>query len=75
MRYDHDFAAGDWLAMGLTMALVWVFVALVVVALVRFAWPRAGRPGDDARAILARRLANGEIDVAEYEERLATLRE
>jgi len=70
------------------MILSWIFwilvVALVVVLLVRLlrthesGWrgPGSGPMGgaDSAEEILHRRLAKGEIDVDEYERRMAALR-
>lgn len=56
------------------MAAFWVLLVLLVVWLVRFT-PTA-RPNQDAGnalRILEDRLARGEIDSAEYKERLGTL--
>jgi putative membrane protein len=61
----------------LSMAIFWGALAWLVVVLVRGREPRAGdRPDDrpDAETILAERLARGEIDPAEYAERLEALR-
>jgi putative membrane protein len=66
------------------MILSWIFwilvVALVVVLLVRLlrthdgGWRGPVNGPDSAEEILHRRLANGEIDVDEYERRMAALR-
>ncbi|MFC5745860.1 hypothetical protein [Actinomadura rugatobispora] len=63
----------------LTVAAVTVAVVLVIRATERpprTAPPAVGRPDDGVergRGILAERYARGEIDTAEYRERLATL--
>ena len=69
MSWDHDFGWAGWLAMTIGMAGFWVAVALLILVAVR-----AGRnPGPhepEAREILERRLARGDIDVEEYRDRL-----
>ncbi|MGW0176393.1 SHOCT domain-containing protein [Rhodococcus sp. NPDC003322] len=61
------------------MALFWGVLALAVVALIRYAGhnpPPAPPPvsGGAAEQVLAERFARGEIDTAEYQERMQTLR-
>ena len=87
MPFGYQYRIGDggiWIG----MILSWIFwilvVALVVVLVVRLlrtqegGWrgPASGPMGgpDSAEEILHRRLANGEIDVDEYERRMAALR-
>jgi len=69
MWWDYDMAWGGWLAMTIGMAGFWIFVVLFIVMLVRV----AGSARPDAREILERRLASGEIDVDEYRQRLDAL--
>jgi putative membrane protein len=57
--------------------LWWVFWIAVVVALVYSVTTRSGwhrrQPRETSHEVLQRRLANGEIDVQQYEERKAIL--
>jgi uncharacterized membrane protein len=69
----HDMDGTDWLLMSLWMALSLVALAIVVWALIGLAG-RANRPPSDPLDELDRRLARGEIDVPEYEERRRALR-
>ena len=76
-----DFDNGWWIVMGIGMILFWGLVILGVVWLVReLAQNRGGSAGsggsgpNQAREILDRRLAEGEITVEEYEERRRILR-
>lgn len=72
MWFDHDLGWGAWLAMSLGMTAFWIVLAALVVAAVRSGrQPLSGRL--DAREILARRLARGEIGLDEYQERLGAL--
>lgn len=50
------------------------FVLVVVIAIALFAWSRRHTHHGGAQAVLAERYARGEIDAAEYRERLAELR-
>ena len=59
--------------MMLGMLLVWTLVIVGVVVLVRFLWTRSGGGESAAKRILQERLARGEIDREEYQERLSTL--
>lgn len=77
MYYSGDWAWWAWIPMSVMMIAFWGAVAWAVVALVR----RSGEPGGEAgppartpEAILQDRLARGEIDVGEYEERLQAIR-
>lgn len=69
MYWDHDLGWAGWLVMIVAMAGFWVAVALLVLAGVR-ASRDLGRSGGDAREILERRLARGDIDVEEYQRRV-----
>lgn len=64
-------AGFGWLGMGLMWLWMLVPLALVIGAVWLFARMVGGqqgpRGGDDAAAILRRRLAAGEIDVEQYE--------
>jgi putative membrane protein len=72
MWWDHDIGWAGWLAMAFGMGGFWILVALLVVGLVRSGRPAS--PGStDPREILERRLARGEIDVEEYQQRLDAL--
>ena len=72
MWWDYGTGWGGWIAMMIGMAGFWILVALVVVALVR-SGSSARSESLDAREILERRLASGEIDVEEYRQRLDAL--
>lgn len=72
MWWDYDMGWGGWLAMTIGMAGFWIFVVLLFVMLVRGVGP-TGSASPDAREILERRLASGEIDVEEYRQRLDAL--
>ena len=71
---DRMMHGGAW------MALMWLVMLAVAVAVVVLAYkvltgPGGGSPAgsDDARRILDQRYASGEIDRDEYEERRGTL--
>ena len=73
--YGNDgWGWGAWLGMGLGML---AFTALVVWAVVMLMRGRTSAdeiaPPPSAEDVLARRLAEGQIDPAEYQERLAAL--
>ena len=75
---DNGGANGWWWMMGLAMlAIAIVAVVLVVWLITRAAHPTAGAapadPNLSARQILGERLARGEIDPTEYQERLSHL--
>jgi len=76
---DHGNGAGWWWAMGFVMlVLVVAAVVLIVWLVTRTTHPQDGAPPGDpnlgARQILAERLARGEIDPAEYQDRLSHLK-
>ena len=70
-------AGFGWLGMGLMWLWMLVPLALVIGAVWLFARTVGGhegaRGGDDAAAILRRRLAAGEIDVEQYEKARAAI--
>ncbi len=59
--------------MMLGMLFVWTLLIVGAVLLVRFVWTRWGGGESTAQRILQERLARGEIDREEYQERLSTL--
>lgn len=56
------------------LVVVVAAIAAVVLLAVRHAGPRAADGADEPEAILARRLATGDVDVDEYHERASALR-
>jgi putative membrane protein len=82
MWYDHGMTGYGWVLMTFGMLVFWALLIGAVVLLVR-ALGRRGEPGDARRppgeasaaeSVLAERFARGEIDEAEYRQRLAVLR-
>ncbi len=80
MNWDNDWnhggGGGWWIFMVIMMVLFWGSIAWVVVTLIRHNthhYPH--HPSTpDAEQILHERVARGEIDVEEYEQRLRALR-
>lgn len=72
MWWDHDPGWGAWLIMTIGMVGFWIFLAVLVVALLRRGRP-AATPGPDAHEILQQRFARGEIDAEDYQARLDML--
>jgi putative membrane protein len=76
--YDHDLSGWGWVGMTIGMVLFWGLVITAIVLLVRGVvrreQPTAAAPPADAEQLLAERFARGEIDEAEYRDRLAALR-
>ena len=77
---DHmDWDGGWWIVMAIGMVLFWALVIIGVVWLVRSLSHHEGPPGyrrtpaEDPLGILDRRLAEGSIEVEEYERRKRTL--
>jgi putative membrane protein len=76
---DHGNGAGWWWLMGVIMLAVVIAIGVLIAWLVTrtVQHPAGGAPPSDAsygaRKILAERLARGEIDPAEYQERLSHL--
>jgi putative membrane protein len=74
MGWESDWGWGQWLAMSLTMLLLWLIVGWAIVAAVR-SWHAPGTRDDPnrARQLLDERYARGEIDQDEYEHRRSVL--
>lgn len=77
---DHmDWDGGWWIVMAIGMVAFWALVVVAIVWLVRSLTHRDGSsryrrpPDEDPLAILDRRLAEGSIEVEEYERRKRTL--
>lgn len=79
---DHDMSGWGYTGMAIGMVLFWLLVIAAIVALVRSG---AGGPknlaarqspphGESPEWLLAARFARGDIDEAEYQQRLAVLR-
>ena len=74
MWWSHgDWGWGGWLLMTLGMIGVWTALIWAVLVMVRAGSGAASPPEPPAEEILARRLARGEIDEAEYRQRLGVL--
>jgi putative membrane protein len=65
--------AGAWILMAVGMVLFWGLVIVGLVWLVRSLGEGGSRRSLDARAVLERRLAEGDISVEEYRERRQAL--
>ncbi|MGB8651452.1 MAG: SHOCT domain-containing protein [Mycobacteriales bacterium] len=77
--HEHDWGGGQWLAMSVTMLLLWALLVGLVVWAVRSL--RAGDRGVEqqqqtsrADELLAERYARGEIDEEEFLRRRELLR-
>ncbi len=57
----------------LGMLVFWTLVVIGTVLLVRFVWNRTESRKDSAVGVLQERFARGEINHAEYQERLQVL--
>lgn len=75
--YDHDLSAWGWAGMTIGMLAFWGLVIAAIVWLVRVPgraddpWGPPLRPAPEQ--LLAERFARGEIDEAEYHDRLSAL--
>lgn len=72
---NSGWGAGEWVAMSALMLVFWAGLIAVGVWIVRF--PQSGRgrvPADHAEALLAERLARGEIDHEEFARSRSLLR-
>jgi putative membrane protein len=73
-QYPDHMDGTNWVAMGFMMVMLLVVVALVVFAVTQWSrgasTPRSDtHPARTARDLLDERLARGEIDVDEYQQR------
>lgn len=78
MMFWYGHGTGAWLAMTIAMIAFWVLVIAALVWLIHtIANPTHqggdGNPWPGPQQLLAERLARGEIDEAEYRNRLAIL--
>lgn len=79
--YGDNMSGWGYAWMGIGMVLFWALIIVGIVALIRYSSSnqQGGRPpNDDAPSpeqLLAARFARGEIDEAQYRERLAVLRD
>jgi putative membrane protein len=74
--YYHDHMNGwGWFAWSTSMILLWAILIIGIVVLVRYLdGTKRPSPPSTPEQVLAERFARGEIDEAEYEQRLAVLR-
>jgi putative membrane protein len=76
MYYGDHMSGWGWFGMAVSAVLFWAVVITAIVLLIRYL--NQTRPsGPTTRTpeqLLAERFARGEIDEAEYQQRLATLR-
>ena len=79
---DHDMSGWGYAGMAIGMVLFWVLIIVAIVALIRFSTsatqtrviPAPPPYTESPEQVLAARFARGEIDEAEYQQRLAVLR-
>ena len=79
---DHDMSGWGYAGMAIGMVLFWVLVIVGIIALIRFSTgatqtrvnPAPPPYTESPEQVLAARFARGEIDEAEYQQRLAVLR-
>ncbi len=78
--YGHDMGWWGYAGMGIGMVLFWALIIVGIVALIRFSSGATNTPSTAApvtlspEQVLANRFAHGEIDEAEYQQRIAVLR-
>jgi len=80
---DHDMGWWGYAGMGIGMLLFWVLIIVGTVALIRFISGNTSTGNNPAppmtlrtlspEQVLANRFARGEIDEAEYRQRIAVL--
>jgi putative membrane protein len=79
---DHDMSGWGYAGMAIGMVLFWVLVIVAIVALIRFSTgatqtrdiPAPPPYPESPEQVLAARFARGDIDEADYRQRLAVLR-
>ncbi|WP_431238032.1 SHOCT domain-containing protein [Mycolicibacterium aichiense] len=80
--YGHDMSGWVYAGMAIGMVVFWVLIIAGIVMLIRYttgapqgpAVPQFPPYGESPERLLAARFARGEIDEAEYRQRLAALR-
>ena len=74
--YDHDLNTWGWIGMSIGMIVFWGVLVGGIVLAVRGLGDHRREPERSAgpEQLLAERFARGEIDEAEYHDRLAALR-
>ncbi|KAA0108848.1 SHOCT domain-containing protein [Mycolicibacterium sp. P1-5] len=80
--YDHDMSGWGYAGMAIGMVLFWILVIVAIVVLVRFSTGNTQartvlqppQYPESPEQLLAARFARGDIDEAEYQQRLAVLR-
>ncbi|HUP75594.1 MAG TPA: hypothetical protein VM282_21325 [Acidimicrobiales bacterium] len=73
MRF-HDMDGSDWIWMTSMMIIFWGVVAALVIALIRRSGPTTAEARHAPEETLRQRLARGEIEIEEYQQRLEALR-
>ncbi|AKK26859.1 SHOCT domain-containing protein [Mycobacterium sp. EPa45] len=79
---DHDMSGWGYAGMAIGMVLFWILIIVAIIALVRFSTGGAQTPTvlqpppypESPEQLLAARFARGDIEEAEYQQRLAVLR-
>lgn len=79
---DHDMGGWGYAGMAVVMVLFWALIIVGIIALIRFTtgaaetrnMPPPAFYNETAEDLLAARFARGEIDEAEYQQRLLVLR-
>jgi len=80
--FDHDMSGWGYAGMVIGMVLFWALIIVGIIALIRFSTgatktrslPQLPPYSESPEQVLAARFARGEIDEAEYQQRLAVLR-
>jgi putative membrane protein len=79
---DHDMSGWGYAGMVIGMVLFWALIFVGIIALIRFSTgatqtrsvPQFPPYSESPEQLLAARFARGEIDEAEFQQRLAVLR-
>jgi putative membrane protein len=79
---DHDMSGWGYAGMVIGMVLFWALIIVGIIALIRFSTgatqarsiPQLPPYSESPEQLLAARFARGEIDEAEFQQRLAVLR-
>jgi putative membrane protein len=79
---DHDMSGWGYAGMVIGMVLFWALIIVGIIALIRFSTgatqtrsvPQFPPYSESPEQLLAARFARGEIDEAEFQQRLAVLR-